>query len=168
MMSIHAHAIEKSRVDDKIQYVLRKSLDMVCVSDEDTLLAHLKDGWDIVGRYNNGVGEDAYKTTSESEIAVIKSFIEKELLGFEIKPASTVTVSFQEFFAPKSCTSEGLNVDIGFFNNIDGKFEHECFRFEEDKARGVKRLLTVLGMQQYKEAVIHLIERRRELLSRKG
>ena len=93
-MSIHAHAIEKSRVDD-VQYVLRKSLDMVCVSDEDALLAYLKDGWDIVGKYNNGAGYDTYRTTSEPEIASIKCFMEKELLGFEIKPANTVTVSFQ-------------------------------------------------------------------------
>lgn len=51
-------------------------------------------------KYNNGVGYDNFKTSDEREIWCIKNFIEKELLGFEVKSASTVTISFQEFFAP--------------------------------------------------------------------
>lgn len=46
MIQIHIDTIQKSRVAD-IQYVLRKRLDMVCVSDEKQLLEYLKDGWEI-------------------------------------------------------------------------------------------------------------------------
>lgn len=41
IVQIHINAIEKSRVSD-IQYVLSKSLDMVCVSDRNKLLEYLK------------------------------------------------------------------------------------------------------------------------------
>lgn len=43
MMQIHIDAIQKSRVEE-VQYVLSKSFDMACVSDENQLLEYLKDG----------------------------------------------------------------------------------------------------------------------------
>lgn len=72
--------------------------------------------------------------TAEPEISSIKAFIEKKLLGFEIKPATTVTISFQEFFAPITCETEELRVFIYFHNIIDGKFETEGFHFKGENA----------------------------------
>lgn len=164
MMQIHIDAIQKSRVAD-IQYVLRKSLDMVCVSDEKQLLEYLKDGWEIAGKYNNGAGYDNFKTTDEKEIWCIKNFIEKELLGFEVKSASTVTVSFQEFFAPITCKSEEVRVFITFYNVIDGKLEHEDFRFYGDNAKRVRDIIFCLNMKQDKATVIDLIEKKMNMES---
>lgn len=164
MMQIHIDAIQKSRVAD-VQYVLRKSLDMACVSDEKELLEYLKDGWEIARKYNNGAGYDNYKTTDEKEIWCIKNFIEKELLGFEIKSASTVTISFQEFFAPVTCQSEEVRAFITFYNVVDGKLEHEDFRFYGDNAKGVKDIVFGLNMRQDKETVIDLIEKKIKLES---
>lgn len=159
MMQIHIDAIQKSRVAD-IQYVLRKSLDMACVSDEKQLLEYLKDGWEITGKYNNGTGYDNYKTTDEKEIQCIKNFIEKELLGFEIKSASTVTISFQEFFVPITCQSEEVRCFVTFYNTIDGKLEHEDFRFYGDNAKRIKDIVFGLNMKQDKATVIDLIEKK--------
>lgn len=159
MMQIYVNAIQKSRVAD-IQYVLSKSLDMACVSDEKKLLEYLKDGWEITGKYNNGTGYDNYKTTDENEIQCIKNFIEKELLGFEIKSASTVTISFQEFFAPITCQSEEVRCFVTFYNTVDEKFEHEDFRFYGDNAKRVKDIVFGLNMKQDKATVIDLIEKK--------
>lgn len=159
MMQIHIDAIQKSRVAD-VQYVLKKSLDMVCVSDEKQLLEYLKDGWEIAGKYNNGAGDDNYKTTDEKEIWCIKNFIEKELLGFEIKSASTVTVSFQEFFEPITCKPEEIRAFITFYNVIDGKLEHEDFRFYDDNAKRIRDIIFGLNMKQDKATVIDLIEKK--------
>lgn len=164
MMQIHIDAIQKSRVAD-IQYVLRKSLDMACVSDEKQLLEHLKDGWEIAGKYNNGTGYDNFKTTDEKEIWCIKNFIEKELLGFEVKSASTVTVSFQEFFAPITCKSEEVRAFITFYNVIDGKLEHEDFRFYGDNIKRVRDIIFGLNMKQDKATVIDLIEKKMKMES---
>lgn len=159
MMQIYVDAIQKSRVED-IQYVLSKSLDIACVSDEKKLLEYLKDGWEIAGKYNNGTCYEDYKTTDEREIQCIKNFIEKELLGFEIKSASTVTVSFQEFFAPITCQSEEVRCFVTFYNTIDGKLEHEDFRFYGDNAKRVKDIVFNLNMKQDKATVIDLIEKK--------
>lgn len=159
MMQIYVDAIQKSRVSD-IQYVLSKSLDMACVSDEKKLLEYLKDGWEITGKYNNGTGYENYKTTDEMEIQCIRNFIEKELLGFEIKSASTVTVSFQEFFAPVTCQSEEVRAFITFYNTIDGKLEHEDFHFYGDNVKRVKDIIFGLDMKQDKATVIDLIEKK--------
>lgn len=164
MMQIHVNAIEKSRVGD-IQYVLRKSLDMACVSEEKRLLEYLKDGWEIAGKYNNGVGYDSYRTTDEREIFCIKNFIEKELLGFEIESASSVTISFQEFFAPITCKSKEVRGFITFYNTVDGKLEHENFRFYDDNANRIKDLIFGLNMEQDKATVIDLIEKKMKLES---
>ena len=164
MMQIHIDAIQKSRVAD-IQYVLRKSLDMACVSNEKQLLEYLKDGWEIDGKYNNGDGYDDFKTTDEREIYCIKNFIEKELLGFEVKSASTVTVSFQEFFAPITCESEEVRAFITFYNVIDGKLEHEDFRFYGDNAKRVRDFVFGLNMKQDKATVIDLIEKKMKMKS---
>ena len=164
MMQIHIDAIQKSRVAD-IQYVLSKSLDMACVSDEKQLLAYLKDGWEIAGKYNKGAGYDTFKTTDEKEIWCIKNFIEKELLGFEVKSASTVTVSFQEFFAPITCQSEEVRAFITFYNVIDGKLEHEDFRFYGDNAKRVRDIIFGLNMKQDKATVIDLIEKKMKMES---
>lgn len=162
MMQIHIDAIQKSRVAD-VQYVLSKSLDMACVSDEKKLLEYLKDGWEIAGKYNNGVGYDNYKTTNEKEIWCIKNFVEKELLGFETKSASTVTVSFQEFFAPITCQSEEVRAFITFYNTVDGKYE--VFRFYGDNAKRIKDIIFALHMRQDKATVIDLIEKKMKLES---
>lgn len=164
MMQIHIDAIQKSRVAE-VQYVLRKSLDMACVSDEKQLLEYLKDGWEIAGKYNNGTGYDNFKTTDEKEIWCIKNFIEKELLGFEVKAASTVTVSFQEFFAPITCQSEEVRAFITFYNTVDGKLEHEDFRFYGDNAKRVRDIVFGLNMKQDKATVIDLIEKKMKLES---
>ena len=164
MIQIHIDAIEKSRVAD-IQYVLRKSLDMVCISDEKQLLEYLKDGWEITAKYNNGVGYDNFKTTDEKEIWCIKNFIEKELLGFEVKSASTVTVSFQEFFEPITCKSEEVRAFITFYNAIDGKLEHEDFRFYGDNAKRVRDIIFGLNMKQDKVTVIDFIEKKMKMES---
>lgn len=164
MMQIHIDAIQKSRVAE-VQYVLSKSLDMAYISDEKRLLKYLKDGWEIAGKYNNGVGYDNYKTTDEREIFCIKNFIEKELLGFEIKPASAITVSFQEFFAPITCKSEEIRGFITFYNTVNRKLEHENFRFYGDNAKRIKDLIFGLNMKQDKAAVIDLIEKKMKLES---
>lgn len=164
MIQIHIDAIEKSRVAD-IQYVLRKSLDMVCISDEKQLLEYLKGGWEIAAKYNNGVGYDNFKTTDEKEIWCIKNFIEKELLGFEVRSASTVTVSFQEFFEPITCKSEEVRAFITFYNAIDGKLEHEDFRFYGDNAKRVRDIVFGLNMKQNKVTVIDLIEKKMRMES---
>ena len=164
MMQTHIDAIQKSRVAD-IQYVLRKSLDMVCVSDEKQLLEYLKDGWEIAGKYNNGARYDNFKTTNEREISCIKNFIEKELLGFEIKSASTVTISFQEFFEPITCKSEEVRAFITFYNTIDGKLEHEDFRFNAENAKRIRDIISVLHMKQDKTTVIDLIEKKMKMES---
>ncbi len=158
-MKIHIDAIEKSRVAD-IQYVLKKNTDTACISDKKQLLTLLKDGWDIVGKYNNGAGYDNYKTTDEKEISCIKSFIEKELLGFEIKSASTVTISFQEFFEPVTCESEDLRAFIVFHHIVNGKFEHEGFRFNGENAKKVRDVVLGLNMKQDKATVIDLLEKK--------
>ena len=163
-MQIHIDAIQKSRVED-VQYVLRKSLDMACVSDEKQLLEYLKDGWEIAGKYNNGTGYDNFKTTDKKEIWCIKNFIEKELLGFEVKSASTVTVSLQEFFAPITCQSEEVRAFITFYNTVDGKLEHEDFRFYGDNAKRVRDIVFGLNMKQDKATVIDLIEKKMKLES---
>lgn len=159
MIQIHVNAIEKSRVAD-IQYVLRKSLDMACVSDEKELFEYLKDGWDIAGKYNNGVGYDNYRTTEEKEIFCVKNFIEKELLGFEIKSASTVTISFQEFFEPITCKSEEVRCFVAFYNTVDGKLEHENFCFYGENAKRIKDLIFGLNMKPDKATVIDLIKKK--------
>lgn len=159
MMQIHMDAIQKSMVAET-QYVLRKSLDMACVSDKKELLKFLKDGWEIVGKYHNGVGDYDYKTASKMEIASIKSLIEKEFFGFEINPATTVTISFREYFSPITYESEELNVYITFYNEFDGKLEYEKFHFQTGKAERVRDLLFILNMKQDKATVIHLIEKK--------
>ena len=159
MMQTHIDAIQKSRVTE-VQYVLSKSLDMACVSDENQLLEYLKDGWEIAGKYNNGVGYENFKTTDKKEIWCIKNFVEKGLLGFEVKSASTVTVSFQEIFEPITCKSEEVRAFITFYNAIDGKLEHENFRFYGDNAKRVRDIIFGLNMKQDKATVIDFIEQK--------
>lgn len=169
MMQIHIDAIQKSRVAET-QYVLSKSLDMVCISNEKQLLEYLKDGWEIVGKYHNGVGEYNYKVSSKNDVDFnifvidsIKGFIEKELLGFEIKPATAVTISFQEFFAPVTCQSEEVRAFITFYNTVDGKLEHEDFRFNTENAKRIRDIISVLHMKQDKATVIDLIEKKMKM-----
>ena len=158
MMQIHVDAI-KASLRGKTQYVLSKSLDMVRVSDLETLLDYLKSGWDIVEKYHNGDGEENYKTTSESEIDRIKYVIEN-LTGFEIKPATTVTVSFTEYFEDVTCKPEKLVAEAIFFNIVDEKLEHENYRFEDDEAKKIRDVMVhILGMRQDKSAIISLLEK---------
>lgn len=164
MKQIYIDAIEESKVAD-IQYVLSKGLDMICVSDEKRLLEYLKDGWEIIVKYNNGVGYYDYKTTDKKQIAIVKGVIEKELFGFEIKSASTVTISFQEFYEPITYKLEEIRAFVTFFNTVDGKLEYEDFRFFEDKAKRIKDLIFNLNMKQNKAKVIDLIEKKIKLES---
>jgi len=158
MMQIHVDAITASRIAET-QYVLSKSLDMVRVSDKRKLLDYLKSGWDIAGKYHNGDNEENYKTTSESEIDRIKYVVEN-LSGIEIKPATTVTVSFTEYFERITCKPEKLVAEAIFFNFVGEKLEHENFRFEGDEAKKIRDVIVyILGMRQDKSAIITLLEK---------
>ena len=77
-MQIFVNAIEKSRTDDT-QYVLFKSLDMECVSDKRALLELLQDGWQIMGKYHNGVGYEKYKLTSPFETTSVNHYIHETI-----------------------------------------------------------------------------------------
>lgn len=161
MMQIHVNAIEKSRVAD-IQYVLRKGFDMACVSNEQQLLEYLKDGWEIAGKYSNGVGYNKYKTTDEREIFCIKNFIEKELHGYEFKlVASTVTISFLEYFEPITCELKKIVALIVFSVPFNRRFKHYSYPFENENAKKIKNFLIFdLNMKQDKANVIDLIEKK--------
>lgn len=161
MMQIHIDAIRKSEVTET-QYVLQKSLDMICVSDKKELLTYLKDGWEIVGKYHNGVGDDNYKTNSEIEIASIKSLIE-EFFGFKINPVTSVSISFREHFEPITYETQELKAYITFFRIVDGELDHENLHFNTENAKRIRDLIFILNMKQDKETVINFIEKQMKM-----
>lgn len=156
MMQIYTDAINASRVGDK-QYVLQRSLDFCRLSDENQVLDHLKDGWDIKGEFINGAGYETYRLHDENHINILIGFLQNKF-GIVAFSAEIVHLSFQEFFA-NDCTSEGINVDILFWNS---EKKHENIRVEEEKARAVRDLLTLqLFVKQYKDSLIKLLEKKR-------
>ena len=158
-MQIHIDAIEKSRTEDT-QYVLRKSLYMVRISNKKDLLEYLKDGWDIVGKYHNGVRDEYYKITNQTELSCIKEFIERIHFIRNIKSVSTITVHFSEYFEPITCKTIELMGTVKLFGLVDGKLEHEIFCCREKYANKLKGLLLDLSIQQDKTSVINLLEKK--------
>ena len=157
MMQIHVDAITASRIAET-QYVLSKSLDMVRVSDKRKLLDYLKSGWDIVGKYSNGVGSDEYKTSSESEIERVKYFVEKEQ-GANINPADTATVVFHDYYNEVTCESEKLIAYVTFSNYSNGQRKNERFCYQDEKAIELRDHVWILGMRQDKSTIITLLEK---------
>lgn len=165
MMQIFVNAIEKSRTDNT-QYVLFKSLDMLCVSDKVALLELLQDGWQIMGEYHNGVEYERFKLTSVYETTSVNHFIHEEILNKRKRNYSVdiIYLLFQEFFQPKTCKSEGLNVHISFWKRIETqngqKIARDDMKFEDKDARKIRDFLVALRCKQDNDTLIDLIQKK--------
>ena len=169
-MQIFVNAIEKSRTDST-QYVLFKSLDMLHVSDKRALLELLQDGWQIMGEYHNGVGYERYRLTSTFQTTSVNHYIHEAILNKRQRNycVDMIYLCFQEFFQPKTCKSEGINVNIHFYKKIETKNGtktiREDMRFEDESARKVKDFLITCRCKQDNDTLIDLLEKELEVKS---
>ena len=154
MMQIYIDAISNSRIGN-VEYVLQKSLQMERTCKKERVLELLKLGWDIVGKFNNGAGYESYRLDDETKINILINFL-KSKFECPISEANIVNLSFQEFY-DYGCQSEGINVDITFWNE---KMQHNNLRLE---GRGVKDirdfLMFHLSVKQDKDFLIDTLEK---------
>lgn len=160
MNQIFTNAIENSRVG-KPEYVLSKSLYMVRTNNEKRVIQYLKDGYQLRGKFVNGVGEYTYRVSDSSYIPVIKSFIETELLGLEIIDTVDIIIAdFQEFFEPITCRREELRLSVQFWKN--GESKPVIVRFTGENAeKAMTFLLCCCGnMKQDGTSLLNLLEKK--------
>lgn len=160
MTQIYTYAIENSRVG-KPEYVLSKSLHMVRTNNENRVMMYLKDGYQLRGKFVNGVGEYTYRVSNSPFIPKIKSFIETELLGFEIIGTVDVIIAdFQEFFEPITCRREELRLSVQFWKN--GESKPEIVRFTGENAEKVRTFLLYNcgNMEQDGTSLLNLLEKK--------
>ena len=171
MMQIFVNAIEKSRTDNT-QYVLFKSLDMLCVSDKRKLLELLKDGWQMMGEYHNGVGYEKYYITDSSVVKSFENYLNDKVFKHPTKSdvihnANTVYIHFQIYYEPITCKIEGSNVGITFFQHNGNQCVPEYFRIENsENVELIKRFLNVFGVKQDNDSLIDLFEKEMEARSK--
>ena len=169
-MQIFVNAIEKSRTDNT-QYVLFKSLDMLCVSDKRKLLELLKDGWQMMGEYHNGIGYEKYYITDSSVVKSFENYLNDKVFKRNTKSdvihnANTVYINFQFYYEPITCKVDGSNANITFFQHKGNQCIHEHFRIENNEnIELIKRFLNVFSVKQDNDTLIDLLEKELEVKS---
>lgn len=160
MNDIFIRAILESQ-NGNTQYILSKSLDTICVSDAKTALDYLNKGWNLKVKFQNGVGYESFKVISESDINIIKNFIENKLLGFEVSSANIIYLSFKEFYPYANCTSYGLNADVTLFSTIKNNEKNvsKTLSFADDKANQLRYVLYALNIKPDNDSIIKHLEK---------
>lgn len=170
MMQIFVDAIEKSRTDDT-QYVLFRSLDMKCISDKRKLLELLKDGWQIMGKYHNGIGYEKYHITDSSIVKFFGNYLNDKIFERNIKSdvihnANTVYIDFQIYYEPINCKVDGSNAGITFFQHKGNQCIHEYFYIENNEnVESIETFLDAFCIKQDNDTLIDLLEKKLEVKS---
>lgn len=156
MMQIYIDAICQSRIGDT-QYVLQYGLTMERTSQKDRLLQLLKSGWNIKGKFINGDGYETYTVENDSDIKVLRNFLQNKLNYNIEEKYNKILLSFQEFYN-RDCKTEGSNVGITLWSVSSG--EHENLRFENEEAEEIRNILKLhLNISQDRDMLINLLER---------
>lgn len=142
MNDIYVNAILRSRINDT-QYVIEKSLDLLLVDNKINLLNYLKNGWNIKGKYHNGVGYYSYRIDDEATIGVLSNYLKSKHKIYCTSVITTIYFSFQEFF-DRSAKSEGMNVDVTIWNT--SKKRHTNYRLENEQAKDIYDFIVSCGL----------------------
>lgn len=156
MMNIYVNAILGSRTG-KTRYVIEKGLDLLLIDNKRNLLEYLKNGWNIKGKYHNGVGYYSYRIDDEAIISILSNYLKSKHKIYCTSVITTIYFSFQEFF-DRSAKSEGMNVDVTIWNT--SKKRHTNYRLENEQAKDIHDFIVSCGLNipQYKANLIHEIE----------
>lgn len=160
MTQIQNNAIRDSQIENT-QYVISNGSKQICIADKRELLAFLRYAWDIVKKYNNGIGEDNFNISEPSEVKCIQDFIEQELLEFNIASCATnILVSFQEFYEPESLEIEELRSNVSLLKiSAEGPLNWECFYFTNENAEKLRNEILRLNIKQDKKSLVTILEK---------
>ena len=148
-MSIYTEAIRAS-ITGPTQYIMRKGLDEILISDVNSVIDHIYDDYSIRAKYHNGAEYVTYRIMDDTQLRIVKKYTKKIIHisnciegPISIDFDGPISISFQTFFDEKCCP-EGTNADIAFFNKAMD--QHERYRIEGPGAEKLKDFLVMMSV----------------------
>jgi len=161
---LYAHALDMSKEQSEVKYVLFNSLHIVYVYDKSELLAFLKDGYNILACFNNGVEESTWNVTDTPVVPGICKILKHDILS---KKPTSVIVNEQKFYDDDyELNCRYMYIDIFYSDGTSETFhvtekntQSPLFPEGQRKAEDIHGYIMHFNIKQDKESIIKLLER---------